>query len=336
MDILFQFGVSALAIVVAGFHLSKYANTISELTGWGKLLVGSLLLAGATSLPELAVDIKAVRQGLPDLAVGDLLGSSLFNLLILAILDFAYPSQFRRTAFSPKNLHHSISAVMTILLTSLVGLWISSQLQVNILGLSAFAWLIIFVYLYGLRLNSSINHSAQTEPSPHELEPAQKRKLIFFCFLGFAAASLVIIFASPWFVEAADLMAQRSGLGHTFLGSTLVALSTSLPELIATLSAFRMGSPDLALGNIFGSNAFNMLLFVPLEIVYPGELLLDVKQIHLVSVFGIIFAMSVAVLGQIYRKKERSRFTEPSSEVVTGVILSVLLLLYYLSQRVQT
>ena len=336
MDILFQFGVSALAIVIAGFHLSKYANTISELTGWGKLLVGSLLLAGATSLPELAVDIKAVRQGLPDLAVGDLLGSSLFNLLILAILDFAYPSQFRRTAFSPKNLHHSISAVMTILLTALVGLWISSQVEVNVLGLSAFAWLIIFVYLYGLRLNAGSNHSAQPEPPPQELAPAQKRKLLFLCFLGFSAASLVIIFASPWFVEAADLMAQRSGLGHTFLGSTLVALSTSLPELIATLSAFRIGSPDLALGNIFGSNAFNMLLFVPLEIVYPGELLLEIKQIHLVSVFGIIFAMSVAVLGQIYRKKERSRFTEPSSEVVTGVILSVLCLLYYLSQKGQT
>ncbi len=107
--VLSQFILSALVIVAAGLFLTKFADNIAEITGWGKMFVGGLLLAGATSLPELMVDLKAIELDLPDLAVGDLLGSCLFNLLILALLDFAFPSTFRRTAFSPAFLHHSLA-----------------------------------------------------------------------------------------------------------------------------------------------------------------------------------------------------------------------------------
>lgn len=84
-----QFFVSALVIVLAGSMLAKFADKIADITGWGRLFVGGFLLAAGTSLPELMVDINAIRLDLPDLAVGDLLGSSLYNLLILAVLDFA-------------------------------------------------------------------------------------------------------------------------------------------------------------------------------------------------------------------------------------------------------
>jgi Sodium/calcium exchanger protein len=84
-----QFVVSGILIMGAGTLLARFADKIPELTGLGRLLVGSVLLAGATSLPELTVDTSAVRLGLADLAVGDLLGSSLMNLMILAVLDLS-------------------------------------------------------------------------------------------------------------------------------------------------------------------------------------------------------------------------------------------------------
>lgn len=99
--IVLQFIIAAAVIVIAGIYLTKFADMIAAATGWGRMFVGSLLLAGATSIPELMVDMKSIQLNLPDLAVGDLLGSSLFNLLILATLDFSFPSLFRRTAFSP-------------------------------------------------------------------------------------------------------------------------------------------------------------------------------------------------------------------------------------------
>ncbi len=90
-----QFVLSAAVIVAAGVALTRFGDAIADLTGLGRLIVGSILLAGATSLPELTVDISAVRFGLPDLAVGDLMGSSLFNLLILAVADLAHRSRAR-------------------------------------------------------------------------------------------------------------------------------------------------------------------------------------------------------------------------------------------------
>ena len=88
-----QFIVCAGIIILAGTFLTRYADAIAEITKLGRLVVGSVLLAGATSLPELTVDISAVRLGLADLAVGDLLGSSLMNLLILALLDLSHHSR---------------------------------------------------------------------------------------------------------------------------------------------------------------------------------------------------------------------------------------------------
>lgn len=324
-----QFFVAALVIVLAGFFLTKFADKIAELTGWGRLFVGSLLLAGATSLPELMVDIHAVKNDLPDLAVGDLLGSGLFNLLILALLDFLYPSAFRGTSFSPKFIHHSLAAVLTIVLTSVIGVGIASQFQLSFLGVSIFAWSTLLIYFYGLRLLFIEGRSSSDKPKPDRVRASRIRSLVF-AFLGYSASSIVILVAAPYLVSAADKMASRTGIGHTFIGTTLVALTTSLPELIATLAAFRMGAPDMALGNIFGSNAFNMILFVPLDYLFEGSLFAVANGIHAVTAFALVSATGVAVMGQLYRKKERSRFAEPSSETVVVVIILFLVLLFFL------
>ncbi len=330
---LMQFLASALVIVIAGYVLTKFADKIADATGWGRMFVGSLLLAGATSLPELMVDLKAIELDLPDLAVGDLLGSSLFNLLILALLDFGFPSAFRGTAFSPKFLHHSLAAVLTIILTAIVGLGIASRLETAVLGVSVFTWAVALVYLYGLRLiflERSEDPKAEEEHAPASGLKANARPIII-AFSGYLISAGVILVAAPYLVQAADELAKQSGLGHTFIGTTLVALATSLPELVSTLVAFRMGSPDLALGNIFGSNAFNMILFVPLDFMYPQVLFSSVKSIHAVTALSVVVATSIAVMGQLYRKKERSRFAEPSSEVVVIVIVLFLFLLYKLN-----
>lgn len=328
---LLQFILSALIIVIAGTFLTKSADRIAEVSGWGKLFVGSLLLAGATSAPELMVDLKSVQLNLPDLAVGDLLGSSLSNLLILATLDFAFPSAFRRTVFSPTFLHHSISAVLSIILTAIVGIGISSKFETTFLGISIFSWAIVIVYFFGLRLiykdGTKESNSSAILNKQKDILPKNSQQLLL-AFLGYIISALMIFVAAPYLVSSADQLARISGLGHSFIGTTLVALSTSLPELVATVAAFRLGAPDLALGNIFGSNAFNMILFVPLELMYQNVLFISVRGIHAVTAFGVILATGMAVMGQLYRKKERSRFLLPSSEAVVVIIVLILFLLY--------
>lgn len=325
-----QFLISAIIIIFAGYFLTKSADKIAELTGWGRIFVGSLLLAGATSLPELMVDIKSIKMNLPDLAVGDLLGSSLFNLLILASLDFFFPSAFRRTAFSPTYLHHSLSAILAITLTAIVGIGITSKLDTSFFGISIFSWAILIVYFFGIRLTflDGIKEKDQSKVEQNITTNIKKRLVLEFSF--FLIATIIILAAAPFLVESADQIARMSGLGHSFIGTTLVALSTSLPELIATIAAFRMGSPDLALGNIFGSNAFNMILFVPLDFFYKNNIFNSVRSVNAVTAFGIILATSIVVMGQLYRKKERTHFLEPSSEAVVVTIILILFLLYNL------
>lgn len=108
-----------------------------------------------------------------------------------------------------------------------------------------------------------------------------------------------------------------------------MAIATSLPELISTLAAFRMGAPDLALGNIFGSNTFNLVLVFPLDFLYPKILLNSVHPSHGITAMGIVIVTCVAVMGQIYRKKQRLRFAEPSSEIIVILIFLFLFLIYF-------
>lgn len=249
--IVLQFIVSAAAIIVAGSFLTKFADKIADNTGWGKMFVGGLLLAGATSLPELVVDVNSIQMDLPDLAVGDLLGSSLFNLMILSILDFSFPSAFKHTAFSSAFLHHSLTAALTIILTAVVGIGIVSQLEISFFGVSIFAWMVLVMYLLGLILIFREKDEGRPvkgvqSSSIQTVVLAEKHKSTLSSFAGFVFSAVAILIFAPYLVHAADELAKQSGMGHTFVGTTLVALATSLPELVATVAAFRMGSPDLA------------------------------------------------------------------------------------------
>jgi cation:H+ antiporter len=201
------------------------------------------------------------------------------------------------------------------------------------MGVSLFAWAVLLVYIYGLRLiylegnDPSVKSIVSEERRPFDMT---KFKSLTLPLLGYSISAFVILAAAPYLVHAADQLAKQSGMGHTFIGTTLVAMATSLPELVATLAAFRLGSPDLALGNIFGSNAFNMILIIPLDFMYPKALFSNVRSLHAVTALSIVVATGVAVMGQLYRKKERSRITEPSSEIVVVVILLFLFLLFWL------
>jgi cation:H+ antiporter len=156
----------------------------------------------------------------------------------------------------------------------------------------------------------------------HLVKPLWKLALIF------ASAAVTILITGPYLAKTSGQIADLSGLGRTFVGTTFVALSTSLPELVASLAALRIGAFDLCVGNIFGSNAFNMLLFWPLDLVYPGSLLGDVSQIHLISAFFTVVATSVVLMGQLYHVEKRRRFVEPDSYFVVLLIVFGFVLIY--------
>ena len=328
LSALVEFAGCAVIIFVAGTVLTRCADAIADLTGFGRLLVGSILLAGATSLPELTVDVSAVRLGLPDMAVGDLMGSSLFNLLILAVIDTLHQSRGR--LLSRASAAHALSATVSMLLTALAaaGILLGQHHERTILGIDLTSIAILIAYVLGVRLVFYDQKAAAEKQDV--LMPAGPRTTLMRALAGFVGAAAAILVAGPFMAEAAGTLAELSGLGGTFVGTTLVAFSTSLPELVASLAAVRMGAFDLAVGNVFGSNAFNMVLLIPLDVAFQqGSLMAAVSSNHALTCLASISVTCVAVAGQLYQVERRVKFVEPDAMLMIILIGGSLLLLYF-------
>jgi cation:H+ antiporter len=328
-----QFLLCAAIIVVAGTFLTRFADAIAELTRLGRLVVGSVLLAGATSLPELTVDIAAIRIGAADLAVGDLMGSSVFNLLILAILDLSTYS--RGQMISRRGVAHSLSGIFSASMAAIVAVSLLTAGMFkgySIGGASPAVLFILFGYFAGVRLvymDQQLALHGSPDAEPQEV-PLPAGMTLTKAIVGFVICAGVIFITGPFLAHAADDLAEITGLGKTFVGTTLVALSTSLPELVSMIAALRMRAIDLAIGNVFGSNAFNMILLVPLDILHDGSLLADVSQRHVITCVAGVLATQVAVLGMLYQVENRRRFIDPDAWLVIAIVLGALALIYYM------
>jgi cation:H+ antiporter len=338
--LILQFIGLALVVAIAGTFLARAADSIATATGLGRMLIGSLLLASVTSLPELSVDLSAVRAGMVDIAAGDLFGSSLMNLLILAGLDLAWRGE--RRMFSREAASHALSATLGIVLTGLAGTAVLTAGRLPPLawlGIGGWSWALLVAYLLGARvlyLDQRISARADREAAQGEAtgQPAPdepRSRHLGWAVMTFTAAAAVLLFAGPQLAHVAGALAERSGLGGTFVGTTLVAVTTSLPELVASITALRLGAIDLAIGNTFGSNAFNMILFVPLDAMHDGPLFASLSPVHAVTTMAVIVATAIAVLGQLYQAKRRVPFFEPDALLMIFVLVGALTLVYQLS-----
>lgn len=329
--LILEFIALAGVIIVAGAVLTRYADVLGERLGLGGSLAGMVLLATATSLPELAIDCNAAAMGAPDLAVGDLFGSSLMNLLILACLDLLFRTRGRM--LTSMAAAHAISATMSMVLTALALLFLLLQLDIAWMPIGPGTLAIFLVYMALLRLvyfdqNYAAEHESAASEPLHEVPPVHpistRRAAI-----GYATAAAVIVIVAPFMAGTAEALAEVSGLGRTFVGTTLVAVSTSLPEMVTTATAVRMKAYDLAVGNIFGSNSFNMTILLGVDLFYDGPLLASVSPAHAITATAVILVTSVAMMGLLYRAERRYWLLEPDAALIILLVLGSLGLVYY-------
>lgn len=306
------FAVCAAVIFFAGRRLSHYGDQIARISGWGGAWVGLVLIAAVTSLPELTVGITSVAVvGSADLAVGDILGSCAFNLLILATMDAFVPE--RRPIFSVASTSHVLAAALGIILLSLVGLALYLPGSPTILpwiGITSVAFSVVYfsamrlIYLHGQRertldaaLEPVARHAPEHRSEPRLLTLRRARN----GYLLYAAVIVVAAVAVPQF--AAEI-AVVAGLNQTFVGTFFLAISTSLPEVAVSLAAVRMGAVDLAVGNLLGSNLFNVVILAVDDVAYTSGLLLkDASDGHLISVLSTIAMSAIVVIGLTYRSR---------------------------------
>lgn len=314
------FFLSAAAIVVAGTKLSQYGDQIAEHTGLGRLWIGVVLMAGATSLPEVLTDISAALLHAPNLAVGDLFGSNMANMLILGIIGL-FP--WRQRVGEQAAYEHILSATLAMVLTGLAGLFIVLKTDLALWGVGVDSASIAGIYVLGMRMVYRQEDRRRRERERERLveAAAEDRDTVLAspgrlrrAGIGFAVATLAIVMAAPILAVSAKKIAETTGIGTTFVGTSLLAVATSLPELVASLAAMRLGAFDLAVGNLFGSNAFNMCVLFFTDVAYrPGPLLSAVSGTHTITAFFSILLMNIGLMGIIYRAEKRFFLIKPES-----------------------
>jgi cation:H+ antiporter len=328
--ILLQFGGAAAVIVVAGSYLTRFSDRIAGLTGLGRTLAGMLLLAIATSLPELTIGANAALIGAVDLTAGDVLGSSLMNLLILAILDLTHYS--RGKMLSSTAAAHALGGGASIAMTALVLLFLLARSEWSLFGwVGAESFVLVAALMFCLRLLFVQQRVVAAKDKPNrdtESESESKSFSLRGAIIGYVASAAAIFVAAPFLSRSADRLAEQTGLGGTFVGTTLVALSTSLPEVVTTLAAVRAGAFDMAIGNIFGSNVFNMGILAVVDLFQPGPLYAALSPSHAMTAAWVILISIVAVLGLLYQAEKRYRFLEPDASLIILLVLTAFGMLY--------
>ncbi len=319
------FGLSAL-VVASATVLAKCADRIGDHPMVGRSLAGLVLLAGATSLPELTVSWTSVQIGAGDLCVGGLIGSSLANLLILAVIELLTTS--KGSAFSKTAAIHAFAAACSILVTGVVlaSLMITEEYQATLLRLGPGSIAVFVVYIALLRLIYLDQRVNMLELPP--AEAAVHAMPMSRAVIGFSIAAAVIFFAGPYLARTSEQIAEKTGMGQTFFGTVFVAAVTSLPEAVATWTAVRMGSVDLAIGNILGSNTFNMLVLAIVDLATPDSLMSIASRTHQLTAASVILVTSVVSMSLLYKPDRKWRVIEPDAWLVILLIIGTFAMIY--------
>lgn len=290
-------------IAVAGFWLSRYGDVIAERTGLSGSWVGLILMATVTSLPELVTGVSAVQMAdAPDLAVGDALGSCLFNLLLLSVIDF-----FHRPVclFARAAEGHALSTGYSAVLLAIVGA--NLLVPATFPGLTVSPATLLIVPIYVLALRNIFTHDRRRLIQP--AEPAVARypdTTLVRAVSGYLVAAVAVVAAGILLPGAALGIAEAMGWSNTFVGTLFLAAATSLPEMVVTLSAVRIGALDMAIANLLGSNLFNMMVLAVDDFAYPkGPLLSHVSAGHSFTVLTALLMTGIVTIGLIYRPTAR-------------------------------
>ncbi len=303
-----QLGATAAIILIASQFLARSADVVAEKTGLGRSFVGVVMLATATSLPELGTGISAiVVVDAPDLAAGDAFGSNLFNLMIIGFLDLYWRNgpvlnSVRSTsvvvgalgiglialAIGSIYLHHATTAASSWLLS-----------PVSILLIVGFLAAMLLIYRHDSNEGSLGN---QPEVELNYGDQGLGRALSIY-----VTAAIAILVAAVWLAMTGDHLAEKMGWEASFMGTQFLAISTSLPEIATSFAALRLQAPDLAITNLLGSNIFNMgfVLFFDDLVYSSGAVWGAVSQVHILTGLIAIFMTVIVIVGVLTRPRSR-------------------------------
>ncbi len=295
-----EYAICVAVIGVAGVKLTDYGDAIADKTGMGGTWIGLVLIATVTSLPELAAGITASAVALlPNIAVGDVFGSCVYNLLLLAILDLF---SRREPLLLRAQRQHVMSAAFGI---ALLGVGATGLLagQAGLSGLVGhLAWTSpMLVLLYAIAIRTLYHYQEnEVEDFTEQHTDRYAEHSLRYVATRYGMAATAVVAAGIWLPYVSEDISLVMGWNQSFTGTMFTALSTSVPELVVTLAALRIGAINMAIGNVLGSNMFNLLVLAIDDAFYvQGSIFEAVSVAHTTSAV-IAMTMSAIVIVAVF------------------------------------
>ena len=254
----------AIILLVIGFvglikgadFFVEGASNVAKRLRVPSLIIGLTIVAMGTSLPETAVSISASLAGSNSLAISNVSGSNLFNLLVVVGLCAIFQTVDVDKDTIRRDIPYSILAAVLLVVLGMVGVGEGMVLG-RIDGIILLAFFAGFLFLM-IRSALRARNNEGLQPGSEEEEVITQT--VFMSILSIVGGAAAIAIGGDWVVDSASTLAMKFGMSETLVGLTIVAVGTSLPELVTSIVAARKGEVDMALGNAIGSNVFNILL----------------------------------------------------------------------------
>jgi len=340
------FGIAGVAVWYAGIRLTHYAKLISDRLKGQQALIGTLLLGGVVSLPELATSVSASLIGNAPLAINMLLGGIAVTMAIIAIVDAIKGWE----PLSVDVVHPIIllqGALVVLFLTVAAAGMIAGDRPVLNTGIGVWTSALLLLYLLFIWLIKHYErstpwiprHASRSPPAALESSAAIERKRsrqpvrasLGTLILRILVASAAILLAGFILARTSDALAEQTGLGASFVGLVLGGISTSLPELSTTLAAVRLKQYEMAFADAFGTNLFSIMLLFFADAAYSKQPILN--EAGRFSIFAILLGIAVTTVylaGLIMRRNYVVFKMGIDSFIVLLLYLGGLIVLFHL------
>lgn len=267
------------------------ASALARKMGVSPLLVGLTIVAFGTSMPELAVSVTAALRGANEIAVGNVVGSNIFNLLVVAglsavICPLVMDKMLLRRDW-PLSIFAAVLLLVAIAPDHVIARWEGAVL------------LVIFAVILSRQIKAALNDRAQLAAAEAEAaeEAAEMTQSPVMIWVNIVLGLACIVLGGQLAVNGATGIARMFGLSETLIGLTIVAIGTSLPELVTSIVAARKGQNEIAMGNVIGSNLFNILLILGVSAVITPI------PVQATSIIDCLFLITISVVFYLPARK---------------------------------
>jgi len=291
--------VGIVLIVKGGDVFVDAATWIAEVSGIPKLIVGATVVSFATTLPELLVSAMAANEGKVDMAIGNAVGSVTANLgLIMAIGIICIPAAVKRKDYALKSILMLGAAIMIVV----VGSFAKAGKIDGIGTVTSILLIVIFVIAMVDNIRAAVK--AVKGGKEEKLGPEAKTKAVIFSnILKFIIGALAIVFGADLLVDKGSIIASSLGISERVISVTIIAIGTSLPELVTTITAVIKKQSSLGVGNIIGANIMDLTFIMPICNLISGKPLPVAESVAMIDFPACLVIGAVAIIPMLITKK---------------------------------